>query len=57
MLKVVNDRVITEMDDEQEYEDNNLLEPALGVLDEVEDHSFDLDVPPTTGSEYLRRVR
>ncbi|KAK7101891.1 gem-associated protein 2-like [Littorina saxatilis] len=54
MLKVVNQRVIADIDDEED--DDGLLEPALAV-DDIADDAFDLNVPPTTGNEYLRRVR
>jgi hypothetical protein len=58
MIRLVNNKVISELDDD-EYEDNSLLEPALNINDghDDADDTFDMDVPPTTGNEYLRRVR
>lgn len=52
MLKAHANQVSSDLDDE----DNSLLEPAL-VVNEYEDTDFDLNIPPTTGNEYLRRVR
>ena len=54
MLKVVNQKVISDMDDDDD--DDGLLEPALAVDDKA-DGAFDFNIPPTTGNEYLRRVR
>ncbi|PVD24482.1 hypothetical protein C0Q70_14965 [Pomacea canaliculata] len=50
MLKAHANQVSSDLDDE----DNSLLEPAL-VVNEYEDTDFDLNIPPTTGNEYLRR--
>ena len=36
-------------------DDRDLLEPAF-VIEHVNDE-FDLDIPPTSGMEYLRRVQ
>ena len=36
-------------------DDRDLLEPAF-VIEDVNDE-FDLDIPPTSGMEYLRRVQ
>ena len=55
MLKVVNNQIISDMDDDED--DDGLLEPALGIDEHDADDTFDLNVPPTTGNEYLRRVR
>lgn len=35
--------------------DNDMLERAFVV--EAVDEDFDLDIPPTSGMEYLRRVQ
>ena len=43
------------MDDPEEF-DEGLPSQALLVEDE-DDNNLDLNVPPTTGNEYLRRVR
>lgn len=55
MLRNVQNQVISDMDDDDEGNDDLLL-PALAVED-VADDDFNLNVPPTTGNEYLRRVR
>ncbi|KAK6175338.1 hypothetical protein SNE40_013825 [Patella caerulea] len=41
---------------ETEEMDESLLHTALKI-DDTDDDNFDLDIPPTTGNEYLRRVR
>ena len=44
------------MDSSDNYDDDRLQGAALLVDDGGLD-DFDLDIPPTTGNEYLRRVR
>lgn len=60
MLKAINNQLISDMEDDTL--DNSLLEPALAVHEEadVDDHDVsnnDASAPPTSGNEYLRRVR
>ncbi|XP_076468668.1 gem-associated protein 2-like [Babylonia areolata] len=55
MLSRVNNKVISDM--EADDDDNGLMEPALAIPDDGAEDAFDLDIPPTTGNEYLRRVR
>ena len=38
-----------------QFDDTDLFEPAF-VVEDVNDE-FDLDIPPTSGMEYLRRVQ
>ena len=40
-----------------EESDNDRLQDAALLVDDVGLEDFDLDIPPTTGNEYLRRVR
>ncbi|XP_060086185.1 gem-associated protein 2-like [Ylistrum balloti] len=42
---------------EDDSSDEDLMQPALLVDGEELGDEFDLDVPPTSGSEYLKRVR
>lgn len=55
MLSIVNNKVVSDLGSDED--DNGLMEPALAVHDDCTDSAFDLDIPPTTGNEYLRRVR
>ncbi|KAL8567450.1 hypothetical protein ACOMHN_010041 [Nucella lapillus] len=57
MLSNVNNKVISDIGSDEDTSHNGLLEPALVVADDCADTAFDLDIPPVTGSEYLRRVR
>ena len=43
-------------DDYDSFDDDSPGGQALHV-EEDDDDEFDLDLPPTTGNEYLRRVR
>ena len=40
---------------DESFDDDNLGVPALHV--ESDDDDLNLDLPPTTGNQYLRRVR
>ena len=53
MIKNVGQELVSEYDDDS---DNTLLEPAFGIV-ECGNDVTDLNVPPATGNEYLRRVR
>ena len=43
------------MDSEDGSEDEVMIK-AL-VVNDIKDSAFNLDIPPTSGNEYLRRVR
>ena len=45
------------MEEDDSYDDDSPGGQALHVEEADDDDDFDLDVPPTTGNEYLRRVR
>ncbi|XP_033761939.1 LOW QUALITY PROTEIN: gem-associated protein 2-like [Pecten maximus] len=42
---------------EDDSSDDDVMQPALLVDDDGIGDEFDLDIPPTSGSEYLKRVR
>lgn len=49
-------KTIVKMDSDDSLVDDELQPQALAVrIDDNDD--FDLNIPPTTGNEYLRRVR
>lgn len=43
------------MQTEEDIPDDDIIPQAFAVDDA--DDNFDLNIPPTTGNEYLRRVR
>ena len=45
----------TEVMDEDSFDDE--LQPQAFVVNEKDIDDLSLDIPPTTGNEYLRRVR
>lgn len=45
------------MDGDDSFDDDDCLQSQALIVDDRNEDTFDLDIPPTTGNEYLRRVR
>lgn len=45
------------MDGDDSFDDDDCLQSQALIVDDRNEDAFDLDIPPTTGNEYLRRVR